>query len=351
LRILFVANDFTDFLQDGLYHGLATILGPENVFDYPPIPRYHGGAGQLPFAFAFPEPPKAKLDDLVAESDAIVLASLREGALETVRRIIDLRSGRPTAFIDGEDFFYVRGIARHVDLYFKREVLISARYPRMRMPARMLYHRLRGREHWADPLRRHIAVAHQSQKNVIPLPFGIVDVGFVPPAETKYDIALIGLPTSPERALVGQELNALSNAGYRVYLGPENGIRIPWPEYMRIMGSSRIGVSVQGLGYDTYRYWEIPYAGTLLLAETPQIVIPGNFVADHEAVFAPLKHLVSRARELLEADTKEIAGRGRERVMREHTSVQRAQTVLDRLARSARSSRQRGQTGSGPVTK
>jgi hypothetical protein len=117
------------------------------------------------------------------------------------------------------------------------------------------------------------------------------------------------------------------------------------------MGSSRIGVSVQGLGYDTYRYWEIPYAGTLLLAETPQIVIPGNFVADHEAVFAPLKHLVSRARELLEADTKEIAGRGRERVMREHTSVQRAQTVLDRLARSARSSGQRGQTGSGPVTK
>jgi hypothetical protein len=331
LRVLFVANDFTDYLQDGLYHGLATLLGPENVFDHPSIPRYHGGSGMQPFAFAFPKPPEATLEELVAESDAIVLASLRDGALETVRQVIAMRSGRPTAFVDGEDFFYIRGIARHVDLYFKREVLISARYPRLRMPARRLYHRVRGREHWADPLRRHIAVAHQGDEQVIPLPFGIVDVGFVPPGETVYDIALIGLPTSPERAKVAQQLRAIPGAGYRVYLGPESGTRIPWPEYMRIMASSRIGVSVQGLGYDTYRYWEIPYAGALLLAETPQIVIPGNFAPDHEAVFAPLTRLVARARQLLETDTTTIAARGRERLLREHTTVQRAQSVLDRL--------------------
>ena len=110
---------------------------------------------------------------------------------------------------------------------------------------------------------------------------------------------------------------------------PESAL--PWADYMRLLSRSRIGVSVRGLGYDTYRYWEIPYAGTLLLAETPQTVIPDNFVDGREAVFAPVERLAERARELLDGDTREIADAGRRKLLASHTSVQRAGTVLKRI--------------------
>jgi hypothetical protein len=74
----------------------------------------------------------------------------------------------------------------------------------------------------------------------------------------------------------------------------------------------------------------------VLLAETPKIVIPNNFVDGREAVFAPAERLVSRIPELLAAGTEEIAQNGRDRLMSAHTSVHRAQAVLDALAAPVR---------------
>src|SRR5215211_8374318 len=110
--------------------------------------------------------------------------------------------------------------------------------------------------------------------------------------------------------------------GAVVQSAPESAL--PWAEYMRLLSRSKIGVSVRGLGYDTYRYWEIPYAGTLLLAETPQTVIPENFVDGREAVFAPVEQLADRARDLLRTDTREITDAGRRKLLATHTSVHRA---------------------------
>ena len=66
-------------------------------------------------------------------------------------------------------------------------------------------------------------------------------------------------------------------------------------------------------------------------AESPRTVIPDNFVDGKEAVFAPVDQLVERARELLGRDTSAIAAAGRTKLLAQHTSVQRAQTVLERL--------------------
>jgi hypothetical protein len=117
--------------------------------------------------------------------------------------------------------------------------------------------------------------------------------------------------------------------GAVVQSAPESAL--PWADYMRLLSRSKIGVSVRGLGYDTYRYWEIPYAGALLLAETPQTVIHDNFVAGREAVFAPVEQLPQRARELLAEDTRAIADAGRRKLLASHTSVQRATAVLERV--------------------
>jgi hypothetical protein len=163
----------------------------------------------------------------------------------------------------------------------------------------------------------------------VPLPFGIVDTGFEPSGEKNVDVAFLASPTSPERAGVVAELRELERDGVVVQVA--TAANLPWSDYIELLSRSRIALSVRGLGYDTYRYWEIPYAGALLLSEPPRTVIPGNFVDGREAVFAPRESLGQRARELLGQETRAIAEAGRRKLLEQHTSVHRAQTVLDQL--------------------
>ena len=331
MRLLFLAGRDPDYLQDALYHGLVTLLGADNVLEYPENARYHGGAPADPrvpmLSFDFPRASTPDLRELVTWADAIVIASLRDAVVDDVRRTLEFRGSTPTVFVDGEDDPYVRAIASRVDLYFKRETLRRSLRLRARMPLRRLYHRRRYPERWREPLRREIAVA--TARSVVPLPFGIVDTGFEPSGERDIDVAFLASPTSPERARVAEALRALEREGAVVQSA--TGASLPWTEYLELLARSRIAVSVRGLGHDTYRYWEIPYAGALLLSEPPQIVIPDNFVDGQEAVFAPVGEIVERARELLSRDTRAIAEAGRRKLLARHTTVQRAQTVLDRF--------------------
>jgi hypothetical protein len=333
VRLLFLAGRDPDYLQDALFHGLVTVLGAGNVVEYPANERYHGGVPDDPrwpmLAFDFPRVPAADLRELVAWADAIVVASLRDNVADDVRRVLELRGATPTAFVDGEDDPYVRGIASHVDVYFKRETLRSGIRLHVRMPARRLYHRRRYPERWRDPLRREIAVATSRFRGVVPLPFGIIDTGFEPRAEKDVDVAFLASPTSPERVRVAEELRALEREG--AVVESATNANLPWLDYIELLSRSRIAVSVRGLGYDTYRYWEIPYAGALLLSEPVQTIIPDNFVDGREAVFAPVDRLAERARELLGQDNRAIAEAGRQKLLALHTSVHRARTVLERL--------------------
>lgn len=325
MKVLFLPDTgIPDFLQDAVFHGLHALLG-EDVVEWPPMPRYRGAeppAGErYPFAyFGLPSHPGGSLDELVDWADAIVMPSLRDGALPQVRAAL---GKKPTAFVDGEDHPYVRGIRSHVDLYFKRETLVTPGRLRPRTQLRRAYHFALDREHGRDTLRRHVAVAHIG--NAIPLPFGIIDVGFEPSAEKEYDVAFMARPTSPQRERVLEELREMGN---RVAMGGD----LPWPEYMRLLSRSRIGVSVRGLGHDTLRYWEIPYAGAALVAETPQIAIPDNFVDGREAAFDSVDRLVALVGALQLRGVADIAAAGREAVLARHTSVHRAQVVLERLA-------------------
>ncbi len=333
MRLLFLAGRDPDYLQDAVYHGLVMLLGPENVVEHPENERFHGAVPPDPrvpmLSFDFPRPSTRDLAELLHWADAIVIASLRDSVIEYVRRVLESKPRKPVVVVDGEDHPYVRGIAPSVDAYFKRETLRRAIRLRARMPLRRWYHRRNYPDRWTDPLRREIDVATAGSRKVVPLPFGVIDTGFQPAAEKDVDVTFLARPTSPERAAVTDALLALGRDGAVVQSAPESAL--PWADYMRLLSRSRIGVSVRGLGYDTYRYWEIPYAGTLLLAETPRTVIPGNFVDGREAVFAPVERLAARARELLDGDTREIAEAGRRKLLASHTSVQRAETVLKRI--------------------
>jgi hypothetical protein len=335
VKILFLADAQPDYLQDIVFDGIVRVLGHENVFDFPPLDRYH--AVDLPedrhptWYFAVPGGRSAPLAELAADADAIVVGSVRPGIVAHVRRLLDLRTGKPIAYLDGEDDPFVRSIAREVDVYCKRETLARPWPARFRMtvaPDRRT-RRLRKR---ADPLAELIGVARPRAARILPLPLGIVDVGFVPAQAKRYDICFLYGLSNQRRVATARALRALRAEGWRVCVPDERpSVRLPWSVYMRVLSQSRIGVSVRGFGYDTYRYWEVPYADTLLLAERPRTIIPDNFIDGVEAVFAPCTRMAAVARQLLSRDVSEIANRGRGKLLRKHTSVQRALAVLEAL--------------------
>ncbi len=333
MRVLYVANEQPDFLQDLVFHGLVALLGEENVIDCPRIARYRLAPPEgTPFPMLwFDLPPREPVDvlDALGEVDAVVIASLQDGAIGAASRVLDAAPRAPVAFLDGADDPYVRAVARRVDVYFKCETLLGSGLRRRLVPLRRLRDLRSDRA--VDPLRRQIALATDRSPRVVPLPLGAVASGIEPAGEQRYDVSFLGSLTSPERRLLRDQLEGLAGEGLRVFaqLGEERPL--PWHEYMAALSASRIAISVRGLGFDTYRYWEIPYAGALLLAEQPRIVVPDNFADGVEAVFAPADRLVDRARELLEADTGEIAARGRAKLLSAHTSVERARTVLERI--------------------
>lgn len=335
MRLLYLADPGYDFLQDLVFHGLSQLLG-DDVVEWPPNERYRGAPppdAPFPFLhFGLRAHPGGSLEEHLASADAIVAASLRDGVRADVRRALELRPRGPWAFVDGEDDPYVRGIVRSVDVYFKREVLLRAPRLRARMPLRRRYHDLRGHEHWRDPLRRQVAVA-TPRAGVVPLPLAILAGPPPPRREDRYDVAFLARPTSLQRARIAEGLVRLASEGLRVC---EPDRELPWREYVDVLASSRIGISVRGLGYDTQRYWEIPHAGAMLLAENPRTVIPENFVPEVEAVFGDPRRLTDQVTRLLEAGTSDIAAQGQEKVLREHTSVRRAEVVLERLDSTGR---------------
>ena len=348
MRILFLTTAAEDFHQDLVFHGLVTLLGRENVWDVPEQPRY---AARPPpdyrhQAMAYLDLPPGghggqALEDLAGEADAVVVGAVRGDANLGLLRLLELGISCPVAVLDGADDPYVRAAIDYADVYFKRETLPGSRWLQMRLPIRKRYHALRGHAHWNHPLRRQIALATPSVQKLVPLPLGIIDAGTpLMSREKLFDVTFIGARTSPQRALVVSKLRALRAEGYRVKFPDDPAwsreewyepTRIPWAEYMRLSSESRICLNVRGLGYDTFRYWEIPYSGSLLLSEPPRTVIPNNFVDGAEAVFGPASKLDRIAKRLLEGDTEEIAAAGREKLLEFHTSTARAQVVLDHL--------------------
>jgi hypothetical protein len=338
MRVLYVSNgERPDFLQDILFDGLVGLLGAESVVDWPRNARYHGSSPDptIPFLYSdVPEHAESPLDELLTRVDAVVIASLRPPVRDAVRQVLSVRGSLPTAFVDGEDDPYVRGIVDEVDLYFKRETRLRRPLAlRAARPLRNLRYAARGDETlWRDPSLRRVAVATVADERIVPLPFGAVVRAPPPSRGDEYDVVFLSMASSGVRADVVRDLQALERDGFRVALRATGyGDHVSWPEYIRLLASSRIGVSVRGAGMDTYRYWEVPYAGALLLAEEPQIAIPENFVDGVEAVFAPVARLAERARELLRGETEPIAQTGQRALLARHTSVERARRVVERL--------------------
>ena len=107
---------------------------------------------------------------------------------------------------------------------------------------------------------------------------------------------------------------------------------MPKAAYNAALSRALVGISARGIGWDTYRYWEVPYFGTLLFSQRLRIVIPGDFREDQEAVYwLSIEEMRAKLTGLLMEPhrTEDLARAGQEASRNRHLSRHRAQAVLE----------------------
>lgn len=286
MKIAVISKGSPDYLMDIVTDGLVRLVGRDHLsIDYN-VRFEPGGKGayqHLCLGLKGPEP--FGLDD----ADVLV-ASVRSA--EAAKRW-KAKTSRKVAIIDGEDLKdldYVGLAVAHT--YFKREYFRFTPYP----------------------------------THVKPLPFAAIPEKLPPNVDRNHPLFYSGHETHPFRKEIS---GALCSMGFPPAPNQDK------VEYNKSLSASRIGVSVRGMGWDTYRYWEIPYFGAALLAQRPGHVIPANLVEGREAVFY---HAAADFRTTLrrmmddQAGTNKIAQAGQKAIQERHLSIHRARTVLESLA-------------------
>lgn len=222
-----------------------------------------------------------------------IITSVRSG-LQDIKEWTRRTSKSRVLVIDGEDDAVIRTDYLHsCRLYFKREYLSGVTY----------------------------------DKRIKPFPFGCIPEEMPPEKPVREGIFYKCRLNDQIRLTIANKL-----AG----MGFDTGWNDIWQKWRYNEGLSQalIAISARGAGWDTYRYWEIPYFGACLLSQRPGIVIPQNLIDGQEAVyFDNPDHFCQRLKWLL--DHRElaiqIAKNGRKACVERHLSTHRADTLIQAL--------------------
>lgn len=80
--------------------------------------------------------------------------------------------------------------------------------------------------------------------------------------ERVFDVCFLGAVDNEPRRQVAAMLAEQAGHGMKMFLGSG---RLPWPQYMEVLRSSRIAVCPPGAGADTMRMWEALSAGCVVV--------------------------------------------------------------------------------------
>jgi hypothetical protein len=225
--------------------------------------------------------------------------------------------GGIVAVLDGEDSGELKDeYLKIADAYFKREYFRNEKYP-------VKLFNLPG----ARKLRPSYYKRYPDK--VFNLSFGVVpfdyDSKIVNPEKTK-NVFFAGNVTSKIR----KQLKKMIITSGNTYLS--NILNMD--DYVMEVRRHWICVAPRGSGWDTYRYWEIPYFGSVLLCQNHPLKIDDDFIHGESCLrFSTVDEAGSLIEEFLKKKDKlsDIAKKGNELVMKKHLSIHRAKKVLETL--------------------
>jgi hypothetical protein len=103
-------------------------------------------------------------------------------------------------------------------------------------------------------------------------------------------------------------------------------------KYLEILSSSLCSIAPHSISYDTFRYWEIPFAGTVLIAEKPLNIIPNNLIEGKHAFFFKSLGELKSIIEYVISDTDlaiKIGKEARDFVLRYHSPKARVEYLVN----------------------
>lgn len=330
MKILCLVHPETDYGESFIYNGLAVLLGEDNVVVYPPKLSYLGITDKFyilhhdrdkrgmtsPSGYMVPKNFRIyafeEIIEIMSEFDFILLASPRYYAIRALRfikKIYGNRIPRPLIYVDSEDSDTLRtDIIEEFNpqVIFKRELLapIDNVYPLPFSSAVPYLTEKFDDQNKTLDLFCTFGFTHQLRKDVI---------DFLSQAKlTDKQFLALDIPTLIKEG----KYNAL----------------LPYKEYIKMIASSKIAISVRGHGRDTVRYWEIPAFETLFLVNDPGIIIPNPFTDGVNCVqFNTLDDLADKIKYYLLHDEEriKIAKAGKEHLYNFHSNEKRAAQFLE----------------------
>lgn len=285
MKIGVISKGSPDYLIDVITDGLIRLLGRQRVsLDYNVRGGWGGSYIHLLQGFAGPEPYD------IHEADALIV-SVR--SLPAMQSWMAKTGKRNVVVVDGEDHDGLHDVHHSAKVYFKREYLQHRVYP----------------------------------ANVKPLPFGAIPEEMPSVSGRTNNVAWKANDTHPFRKSITAVVSSMGLL--------QAGITAKKADYNKLLASSKVAICVRGAGWDTYRYWEIPYFGAAMLSQRPGIVIPENFKDNQDAMFFDdIPDFVRKLNCLLTNPelTQMIARAGQKACMEKHLSIHRAQKVLEALS-------------------
>ena len=334
MRVLLYSDDKGQFLAPELLYGLKEKLR-KNVSVYKPKMAGAGGNGS------------GGIQETMDDFDAIIIhyTAFKDKDFEYV---LNRKTSTTKIFLDHFDDFFVRRIYWHPEIsyYLKRELYRNAPSTAYsiqwwaRYTYELLFEMRQSRDRtllskWNMPAG--IAV-RGSYRKLKPYQLTVVPECTRTPRKRVYDVSFLGHLTSPDRARYIRALGRISTElGINCLLKASRGGPNPVgkEEYVRTLLSSKAGLSMKGVGYDSVRYWEIPCYGSMLLSQRLPIQIPNDFVEGESALYFDRDDELKRKIEryiIKSEEWKEIARNGQRHFFRNHTPAKRAESVL-RLVR------------------
>jgi hypothetical protein len=320
-EILYVCHSGIDYLQDGLYNGLVSLLGKTKVMDWPRQARFHepinASISNLGF-YAQAEPVRPKTTWGLRRQlrsgrfGMVVVAAGRKGAFTVWCDLMDACRHLPAVFVDGGDHIELAG-----QLAWERKVKL-----RKTVLTRRNFDLVFKREHRGQ---------ETNHPQILPISFCLPENYYQPgQSQTKMrEVVFWGGESSASRIAAIHKLK-----GVRDFERNRSSI-FRNQDYLRELATTKVCLSFWGCGDDTLRYWEIACVGSMLLAQKPRSPVLNNFIHLQEAVFAQddLANLVAQVNYYCEHDDEreKIACAGRNKFLKCHTTTARARYFLDSL--------------------
>ncbi|MFH1673058.1 MAG: glycosyltransferase [Pseudomonadota bacterium] len=313
MNILFFTHPYPNYVPDLLLHGLRKLLGP-NVVDYP-------------------------------RKDCLYEGVLGLGVCPDDQRCPDwfpVDDGR----IDREDIQkkVLKGYFRYIICDVRAVNLLQKSFSQL--PSGLIF--IDGEDIPVKIKPGPYVICRRETDGTdfsIPLPMALPEellkwIASYDNVSKQYSIGFLGSGSQGERQSIAETLTRiypdalLQSSAVPSEVKPSPDGRLGRDDYYLNLQRCHIVLSLPGLGYDTFRFWESAACNTVHISKNIPLYIPNDFVnEEHILRFSGIDELIRIIDRVLDEKVRseEILKKGREHLINFHLTTKRAMYFLKRV--------------------